>query len=1317
MRPVRATGVVRPLLALVLVVVASVVLVPPVGAELGARTATGPADAAPQLAPGVPPIAVDPAHTFLATSSPNVPNGEWYDTGAYHVGTTVSVSTAEPCKDGDDHPLNYNWWVYVIVAAPTPSGIAYIDVPGASKVTSAHNLDLRMPAESDFNPDDRVPVPNWIHIAEECTAAAAGSPFQRGWYNNLRLYDTDIGGIGGSAPVAAFTKAPSPTDPFAWNFDGSSSTGSPTSYSWDFGDDKTAVGPSSTVQHTYLTQGRYTVKLTVANPYGVSSITDTVDVPSSAVIVNTTDDDANQAPSSHTCDTGKPKVGEKPACSMRAAIQVIDHGGGATIGFAIPGGGVHVISPSSALPDVSSAVSIDATTQPSGSVMLDGSGAGSDVDGLTITGGGSTVRGFTISNFGGAGVKLAGSSGSTVAGNWLGTTADGTHAAPNASGVNIDGSASNTVGGSGADANVIVATRFGVGVAASSGAAPANQVSGNHIGTDAAGSGLLVGASPGSLGVLVLGTADHAASAAISNNTINGVSYAVEVAGSGAGGSSVVGNKIGTDASGLTALGGPGANGGIRDDGVPSMTISGNVVAGPFWGISIAGSPQISGSEDAIFLLPPSETATGTPTETSATVTGNLVGVLGDGQTLADPATHGGVAVWAGASGVTLSANTITGSADGVVLWGGGGHVVTGNHLGVSADGSQAFASSGAALEVLGTSGAQIGGPGIDDGNVIGGANHGLSVGALVSARATGTVVGRNAVGVSAAGTAVPNTLGVDIEDATGTTLTDNTISSNTVLGLQIGDGARTTSLRGNRVGLAPTTDGVAANGAGIAIGRATDTDVGLGNVVSGNTGVGLSSSGTRTKVTDSRFGVGAASNVSHGNSIAIRVLRGDADIEGNIIANSSDAGVVVDAGATATILHNPTYANDGIGIAAPSAPAPHPPTLVDAVRVTHGKSVRTWLVVKGLPVAGGRLEAFANPSCADPEGKTPLLTKSVDGLTQTALTLIGRPELTAFTVTFTDAIGHTSAFSSCRPPDGAAPDGDDDGVPDAVEAVSPYDDTAADPAYTSFPSDAGDWITVHPSDGTLHAVSPVDNPSPETLPAGVTLPQGQIAFTVTGLTPGASATVQIICSPGVDVSGDYWRYGPPTPHAAPSWYAWNYDSSHTGAEGDVVVDHNGTLYPSYQLNFIDGQRGDDDSAADGTIVDPGGPAPGPATPPTTTTTVAPSTSISTSTSVPVTSGPGNGSTTSTIDTATTTAAGPGSSGSGSGSTTPAVGGSGDSASSSGPSGSVASSTASSGTLARTGVESLPLVWLGSLLVVTGAVVLSRRRVLAIAGR
>lgn len=101
------------------------------------------------------------------------------------------------------------------------------------------------------------------------------------------------------------------------------------------------------------------------------------------------------------------------------------------------------------------------------------------------------------------------------------------------------------------------------------------------------------------------------------------------------------------------------------------------------------------------------------------------------------------------------------------------------------------------------------------------------------------------------------------------------------------------------------------------------------------------------------------------------------------------------------------------------------------------------------------------------------------------------------------------------------------------------------------------------------------DPKSPPDLPAGYTFPQGLFDFTLTG--GGGSATVTITYPPGTTFPPGtvYWKYGPTSGNHAPHWYQF---------PGAVIAGNTITL------TLPDGDLGDDDYTANGTITDPGGP-------------------------------------------------------------------------------------------------------------------------------
>ncbi len=149
-------------------------------------------------------------------------------------------------------------------------------------------------------------------------------------------------------------------------------------------------------------------------------------------------------------------------CSLREAIHAANAQAGLDrIAFKIDGEAPHTIRPQAPLPIVTDPAEIDGTSQPGYAgtpvVELDGSVAGTEVNGLHITAGGSTVRGLGIVNFlgldvggselGGAGIRLENSGGNLIVDNHIGTDPSGTTARGNENGIVLIESGGNQIGG------------------------------------------------------------------------------------------------------------------------------------------------------------------------------------------------------------------------------------------------------------------------------------------------------------------------------------------------------------------------------------------------------------------------------------------------------------------------------------------------------------------------------------------------------------------------------------------------------------------------------------------------------------------------------------------------------------------------------------------------------------------------------------------------------------------------------------------------------------------------------------------------------
>ena len=158
-----------------------------------------------------------------------------------------------------------------------------------------------------------------------------------------------------------------------------------------------------------------------------------------------------------------------------------------TITFNIAGGGVHTIVLASALPDLTEAVVLDATSQPGYAgtplIELNGAGAGNNRAGLTLESGsgGSTIRGLAINRFGGDGIHITRSSGNLIEHNFIGTDPTGTLARGNgADGIELYSNAANNI----IRWNVISANNWGITIGIGSVENARNIIQANKIGTD-----------------------------------------------------------------------------------------------------------------------------------------------------------------------------------------------------------------------------------------------------------------------------------------------------------------------------------------------------------------------------------------------------------------------------------------------------------------------------------------------------------------------------------------------------------------------------------------------------------------------------------------------------------------------------------------------------------------------------------------------------------------------------------------------------------------------------------------------------------------
>ncbi len=401
--------------------------------------------------------------------------------------------------------------------------------------------------------------------------------------------------------------------------------------------------------------------------------------------------------------------------------------------FAIDGAGPHTINVAAALPTITQALIIDGSSEPdfatNGSrpiVVIDGNNLGAD--GLVLSGSadGSTIRGLVIRDFGGSAITIqAGSNGNTIAGNYLGAldTAGNFLAGEGngPAGIYVFG-ANNTLGGTAAGAGNVISGNAIDGIFIQGGTG--NQVQGNRIGTDAAGTSVV---GNGRFGVVVFdGAANNTigGAAAGAGNLISGnLSVGVQIDGNGntaTANNAVQGNRIGTNVSGTVSL----ANGvsGVVVRAAANNTLIGGTAAG-------AGNLISGNNWYGIELI-------GAGTDFN-TVQGNLVGTDVTGM-LALGNAQGGVSMFNGASN-NLIGGTAAGARNVISASGYDGIYVAalnptanriqGNYIGTDITGNGLLGNGNSGVHVENTaSGNRIGGTNAGEGNLIAGNARGVYV-------------------------------------------------------------------------------------------------------------------------------------------------------------------------------------------------------------------------------------------------------------------------------------------------------------------------------------------------------------------------------------------------------------------------------------------------------------------------------------------------------------------------------------------------------------------------------------------------------------
>ena len=348
------------------------------------------------------------------------------------------------------------------------------------------------------------------------------------------------------------------------------------------------------------------------------------------------------------------------------------------ISFNIPGTGPHTIMPTSQLPFIFGAVTIDGTTQSPGSgtpqIVINGASQPGG-SGFAVLAASTTIRGLVINGFKGTGIDLSASS-CIIEGNFIGTNAAGTGAQGNFDpGITVNQSG-NTIGGTTAAARNLISGNIGNGILIANAFASGNQILGNFMGTTVSGASQLPNGTDNisivSASGNIIGGAATGAGNVISASAGLGIRLLV------ASSTMIQGNRIGTNAAGN-------ADFGNEVGGIDILDGANNTIGG---GAAGAGN-QISGNS---FL---GISISGTPS-TGNLIKGNLIGVQGNG---VSPLGNDLDGVFIGNS----ATNTTVGGASGegnLIAFNGGAGVFVESGTGQSIQRNSIFSNSGLGIDL-----------------------------------------------------------------------------------------------------------------------------------------------------------------------------------------------------------------------------------------------------------------------------------------------------------------------------------------------------------------------------------------------------------------------------------------------------------------------------------------------------------------------------------------------------------------------------------------------------------------------------------------
>lgn len=533
--------------------------------------------------------------------------------------------------------------------------------------------------------------------------------------------------------------------------------------------------------------------------------------------------------------------------------------------------------------------------------------------------GGSTAAARNIisgSNFTGVWLIGPGVDDNTIQGNYIGTDITGTIAIPNGSGgINIVGGGDgNLIGGNSTlgEGNLI-SGNGGVGVATNT--ASNTEIKGNIIGLDVTGSVALPNASSGidiySSISTVIGGPLAGERNLISGNSLNGIHNDAATF------TVVKGNFIGTDITGTINLG----NGG---HGITLANQSDNyTIGGPLAGEMnlISGNNgdgiDIASGDDAVIQ----GNYIGTDISGLLPIPNTLEGInISGGSGTRDNALIGGNRL--SGEGNLLSGN----NANGISLFDTTNATIKGNIIGLTSDGLAQLQNTGNGINANLSTGLTIGGAGTGEGNIISGnnqigiglfsnSNNAVVKGNFIGTDITGTVdIGNDQDGIQTSDSSLIQIGGPGLNERN--VIAGNGSGAFGPSGINIGNSSSLITVQGNYIGLDAAGNPMGNDGFGINLGGSNNliggSAPGEGNVVSANgtSGVLIVQTGPAIAsdniIQGNLIGTNSTGSVSSGFGNALfagvlvvfgaedNMIGGTSAGAGNVIAGNDGAGVMV---------------------------------------------------------------------------------------------------------------------------------------------------------------------------------------------------------------------------------------------------------------------------------------------------------------------------------------------------------------------------------------------------------------------------------------